>query len=151
NNLGATLFYLHRFTESEQMYLSALKEVDKSEQRNSPKSELASVLSNMAMLYRRTGRYSEAEKAQMEALSARKTVFGERSSAVAVTMTSLAETYRLEGDFDKATQYATQAVAILDRPGSLAALGDTLTILGVIYHDQGKMAEAESANVRAVE
>ncbi len=69
-------------------------------------------LSNLAGFYRNQGFYKKAEELQIQAYSLLLSIFGADNPTVASSMNELAETYHLQGRYDEAIHYHSQAFNI---------------------------------------
>jgi CHAT domain-containing protein len=104
----------------------------------------ATSLLNLGELYRRQGRYGEAEPFFKRSLAIREKVLGPGHSDIAVSLLNLAELYRAQGRYGEAEPLFKRSLAILE-----TALGpehpDTarsLNNLALLHQEQGRYIEA---------
>ena len=110
-------------------------------------------VNNLAALYQRQGRYSEAEPLYKRALEARERVLGPEHPDTLVSVNNLAALYQAQGRYSEAEPLLKRALEACER-----VLGkehpDTLTSvnnLAVLYQAQGRYGEAEPLYQRALE
>ena len=107
---------------------------------------IAVLLSEMGLLYRKAGRFADAESAYTEAIALHK-----QPLQIATTLVNIAELYRLENRLDEAETRVRQALAIQEQDGasSAAQQAETRNNLGAILaakHEYGAaIHEYESA------
>ncbi|MEM8640686.1 MAG: tetratricopeptide repeat protein [Cyanobacteria bacterium P01_G01_bin.54] len=106
---------------------------------------LATMLNNLAELYRVQGKYEQAEPLFLQALEIRKKVLGEDHSDVALSLNNLAALYYGQGKYEQAEPLFLQALEIrkkvLGEDHSDIAI--TLNNLAELYRAQGKYEQAE--------
>ncbi|MDZ8185459.1 MAG: tetratricopeptide repeat protein [Nostoc sp. ChiSLP02] len=115
--------------------------------------DLAANFSNLAGLYRATGRYSEAEPLYQQALQLRKRLLGENNPVYATSLNNLAGIYKSTGQYSKAELLYQQALELRKR-----LLGEnhidfvaSLNNLALLYDEQGRYDEAEPLYLRSLE
>ena len=103
-------------------------------------------MNNLALVYDRTGKYSEAERLYVQATQIFKESLGDQHPFYAQSLDNLAGIYRETGDYTKAEQLYRQAMAI-----RRAVLGEqhpdyatSLANLALVYDEIGDYAKAES-------
>ena len=77
--------------------------------------DLAQSLNNLALLYSRQGRYSEAEPLYKQALSMRKRLLGEQHPKVATDLNNLAALYSRQGKIAKALEFQQQGLKVQEQ------------------------------------
>jgi tetratricopeptide (TPR) repeat protein/CHAT domain-containing protein len=114
--------------------------------------DVATALSNLAVLYRRQGRYADAEPLYKRALAIREKALGPDRPEVARSLTNLAGIYDNQDRYAEAEPLYKRALAIYEK-----ALGPhhpdvatTLDDLAELYNKQGSYAEAEPLYRRAL-
>lgn len=114
---------------------------------------VATVLTNLALLYKDQGDYQRAEPYFQEALSLRERIFGPEHPEVATAASNLAELYRVQGDYTAAEPLYRRAIAICEaRLGpahSELAIG--LNNAAAMYRDRGDYTTAEPLYRRALD
>jgi tetratricopeptide (TPR) repeat protein len=147
NNLGAALYYSGKTQEVEKFYLEALAAFGK----NAP-VETAAIKSNLATLYRRTGRFEEAETLYVDVLHYREATQG-KGLAVAPVLSNLAELYLSMGRYAEAESYAKRSVDIhgRGRPTYRVPWSDSLQTLASARRAMGAQDEAEALTEQALQ
>ena len=109
-------------------------------------------LNNLAVLYKATGRYAEAEPFYSRALALRRQVLGERHPHTFHSLSNLALLYKDTGRYAEAEPLLAQALGF-----SREVLGelhpdtlDSMNNLAGLYQDTGRYAEAEPLFVQAL-
>lgn len=146
-NLGATLYLAGRLAESEAATLRALEAFGPG-----MANEMASALSNLATLYRRSGRFQDAEAFYHRAQRTVDSVHGVHSGPAGVLRHHFAELYRAWGRTDEAERHARAAVALLENAGEATRLAyiNSLLTLGIILESKGELPEAEALITRSL-
>jgi tetratricopeptide (TPR) repeat protein len=111
---------------------------------------VATMLNNLAEVYRSQGKYEDAEPLCTRALKIRETVLGPDHPDLSVTLNNLALLYYSQGKYEEAEPLYTRALKITetvlgpDHP----AIATTLNNLAWLYYSQGKYEEAEPLYTR---
>jgi tetratricopeptide (TPR) repeat protein len=117
NSLAACYQGLKKYSEAEKAYLNILK-LDSTVLKARKKS-IAATYHNLGVLYYQTKDFAKSEHMLLTALSLKKQLWGPSHTDVGLTLRTLANTYRLRGQTQKATQLKAEADAILgDEPAS---------------------------------
>ena len=112
----------------------------------------AKSVNNLAVLYRETGSYVEAEPLFLRALAVNESVLGPDNPSTAASINTLATLYKVEGLYAKAEPLYRQSLAIYEKalgpehPDTASALNS----LSDLYRSQGKYASAEALSRRAL-
>jgi tetratricopeptide (TPR) repeat protein len=111
----------------------------------------AEALHNVAIVYRRQGKYAEAEGLYKRALAISETL-GARPAKVANILYSLAFLYDNQGRYTEAEGLYKRALAIREKAlgANHPEVSATLHNLGVVYANHGRFAEAEELYKRAL-
>jgi CHAT domain-containing protein/Flp pilus assembly protein TadD len=113
----------------------------------------ATVLNNLALLYRQQGRYAEAEPLYRRSLKIRETILGKRHRDVAQSLNNLAALYDIQGRYAEAEPLYRRSLKIwearLGQNHPDVALG--LNNLAVLYQEQGKYDRAEPLYRRSLQ
>ena len=114
--------------------------------------DVAATLNALAGLYRKQGRYADAEKFHDRALAIREKALGPDHPDVAETLSDLALVFATQGRFGEAEPPNRRALAIRQR--ALGAdhplVATSLNNLALLYYRQGRYAEAEPLYARAL-
>jgi tetratricopeptide (TPR) repeat protein len=148
NDLGAAVYYLNRLPEAESLYRRSLQE-----RESAPLADVASALSNLAVLYQRTGRPGDAEDMFRQALTIRERVFGPDSPQAGLSHENLAQIYRSTARLVAAEQNARRAIDSLRAAGPAyqANLNQAMQTLGTVLRLQQKFGESELLLVRSLQ
>ncbi|MEO0970225.1 MAG: CHAT domain-containing tetratricopeptide repeat protein, partial [Cyanobacteria bacterium J06639_18] len=73
---------------------------------------VATSLNNLALLYSRQGRYTDAEPLYKQALEMRKRLLGDQHPHVATSLNNLAQLYRYQGNITKALEFRKQGLKV---------------------------------------
>ena len=149
--LGRAYWRQRRFHESEKMLTVALELVRALPEAS--RSQVASVLNSLALLYSDTQRVREAERAYDEALSLRRQLAEDDPQGlpdVAVTLNNLANLYVSAQRMREAEKAYDEALSIRRRlaeanPQALPDVAITLNNLANLYRSTQRMREAERA------
>ena len=108
--------------------------------------DVATILNNLAALYKYQGRYMEAEPLYQQSLVIDKEKLGDNHPYVATSLNNLAALYKDQGRYTEAEPLYQKSLAIIKEK-----LGDnhpdvaqSLNNLAALYKDQGRYTEAES-------
>ncbi|MFA6554771.1 MAG: tetratricopeptide repeat protein, partial [Candidatus Obscuribacterales bacterium] len=99
--------------KAEPLIIAAKSTLEKTE--GSQSHATASLLDNLATLYTRTNRLTEAEDLQRRAIVIIEKYHGHFSADTAISMNNLATTYSLEGKHDEAKRTSLEACAIAQK------------------------------------
>ena len=116
-------------------------------------SEAASVLTDIANLFRHQGRYAEAEPLYVRALGINEKVLGPEHPDTARSLNNLAELWQSQGRYAEAEPLYRRALAIREKtlgpehPNTAASFNN----LAGLWRSQGRYAEAEPPFRRALE
>jgi tetratricopeptide (TPR) repeat protein len=115
--------------------------------------DLASSLSDLALIYQSQGKYEQAEPLHMQALEMRKRLLGEEHPDVARSLNNLAALYESQGKYEKAEPLLLQALEMRKRflGEEHPEVAQSLNNLAGLYYSQGKHEQAEPLYVQALE
>lgn len=107
-------------------------------------TDLGTLLNNVALIYRRSGRGKAAEPYYLHALELYEKQLGPHHSDVAAVLNNLGVFYTNEGRFAEAEQMHRRALAIRTRahPAGHADIAQSNCNLAVVYHSRGDFQEA---------
>jgi CHAT domain-containing protein/Tfp pilus assembly protein PilF len=114
--------------------------------------DVATSLSNLALLYQKQGNFAEAEPLGERSLAIRGKAFGHDHPTVALSLNNLAELYFLQGSYAAAEPLFKRALEIYegvlgrDHPDVATPLNN----LAALYQDQGRYTDAEPLYDRAL-
>ena len=119
-------------------------------------SELGTMLNNVALIYRRTGRSKGAEPYYVRALEIYEKQLGPDHPDVASVLNNLAVFYTNERRFAEAEKTHVRALAIREKahPPTHPAVAQSKCNLAVVYHsngDYGRASELYRASIKAWE
>jgi tetratricopeptide (TPR) repeat protein len=172
NNLGAHLYETGDYAKAEPLYRQAIAEWRALDEPG----PLGVTLSNLATLYRKTGRYTEAIKTFSEAEQQIRAAHGPNSQEMVRCLVNWSDAYRVSGRLAEAEDTAARALAISENAHTLhayaaalqssgrvgeairlheraLALGETAATLNALasaYLETGRYAEAEPLASRAL-
>jgi len=145
-----TLFHQGKIREATSLAKEAVKVAEQT--FGSGHHNVATSLSNLAMLYQAQGQYAEAEPLHKQALVIREKVLGPDHPDVALSLNNLATLYKKQGRYAKAEPLYKRALVIWEK-----ALGpdhhfvvQILNNLAGLYQAQGQHAKAEPLNKRVL-
>jgi tetratricopeptide (TPR) repeat protein len=110
-------------------------------------------MANLASTYRNQGRWTEAEKLNVQVMEIRKIVLGPEHPDTLTSMANLASTYRNQGRWTEAEKLFVQAMETSKRvlgpehPDTLTSMAN----LALTYRNQGRWTEAEKLFVQVME
>ena len=109
-----------------------------------PYSELGTMLNNIALMYRKTGRQKAAEPYYQHALDLYEKQLGPDHPDVASVLNNLAVFYTNEKRYDEAEKTHLRALAIREKalPPNHSDIAQSKCNLAVVYHSQGDFARA---------
>jgi tetratricopeptide (TPR) repeat protein len=111
---------------------------------NIPHFDLGTMLNNLALIYRKTGRPKAAEPYYMQALAHYEKQLGPHHPDVAAVLNNLGVFYANEERFDEAERVHQRALAIRSRanPKAAADIAQSNCNLAVVYHSLGEHQRA---------
>lgn len=115
-----------------------------SELSDLPYSELGTMLNNIALMYRKTGRQKEAEPYYRRALDLYEKQLGPEHADVASVLNNLAVFYTNERRYDEAETTHLRALGIREKvlPPTHSDIAQSKCNLAVVYHSRGEYAKA---------
>jgi CHAT domain-containing protein/tetratricopeptide (TPR) repeat protein len=135
--------YLDRTSEAEQLYQRALVIVERTRGPTHP--DVATVLTELAVMYRGAGRFREAEAAIQRAIAIQEQARGQDHLEVAKELMNLALIYQVQERFSEAEQLYKRAIVISEHKlaGSHTYTASSLGLLANMYQQQDRFSEAE--------
>lgn len=111
---------------------------------NLPSSDLGTMLNNIALIYRKSGRQKAAEPYYLHALELYEKQLGPEHPDVASVLNNLAVFYTNERRFPEAERTHLRALAIREKisPSSHSDVAQSKCNLAVVYHSLGDYARA---------
>jgi len=108
-------------------------------------SDLGTMLNNVALIYRRSGRQKAAEPCYLNALELYEQHLGRDHPDVAAVLNNLGVFYTGEGRLEEAEQMHQRALAIRRKanPKGHPDIAQSHCNLAVVYHSRGDLARAE--------
>jgi tetratricopeptide (TPR) repeat protein len=124
-----------QYARAEQLLTRAAKKAEELGPQEKGRS-----LNNLAELYRRQGRATEAERYFTQALSVKESELGEDHPDVATSLNNLAQLYVAQGRDFEAAPLLERSLAIQEKAldAEHPVLGRTLTLLGEVYRHLGR-------------
>jgi CHAT domain-containing protein/tetratricopeptide (TPR) repeat protein len=148
NDLGLSYHSQHRDKDAEQAYRSALSICEKHPDQP---LEMASPLSNLAIICKLQKRYAEAEQYSKQTLAIAAEKVGTDTPFYALRLNNLGGLEEAEGHLAEAEQYYKQALSIREKklPPDHPELISNIRYLASLYDREGRYSEAESFYLRA--
>lgn len=152
NNLGGLYVATAKFEMAERNFLKAIKiwEVMPGEVNKYTRG-----LINLGDLYRRQGKFTDAEPLLRKALQVRESSKGVSDQAVVEALSSYGGLFFVQGQHDKALPHWEKALRITDKPAAPAnmriLLAQSLNNLGALYRRMGRLEESHALLKRAYE
>ncbi len=112
NDAGVEAYEQARYAEAEELYLAALEEAEKFGEQD---PRLATVLNNLAALYRLQGKYTAAEPLHRRALAIWEHTLGPEHPDVATRLHNLASFYDAQGKYAEAEPLYQRSLAIWEK------------------------------------
>jgi len=134
---------------AERLYKSALREAE--QHFNTDPILVSKILSNLASLYRRQGRYTESEPLSIRALAIAEASSGADAAGIVAGAVGLGSLRMQQERFDEAEELFERALAVLEEYPSLRPIflpvvfGD----LGILYSRKGEYRRARRYRERA--
>jgi tetratricopeptide (TPR) repeat protein len=150
-NLAGYYLYEHaQYSEAKPIYQRALIICETALEPDHPIT--ASVLNNMALLYKAQGKYEQAEPLYQRALATGENVLGTHHPDTAAILNNLAMLYNIQGKYEQAEPLLQHALAICEEVSGPYHLStaNCLNNLGGFYKSQGKYEQAELPYQRAL-
>ncbi|MBU0488991.1 MAG: CHAT domain-containing protein [Bacteroidetes bacterium] len=115
-------------------------------------SSYATAINNLGIMYKKTGRFSDAEPYYREALSIKKNIYGEKHSAYLRTLNDLASLCDDLGQYAESEELFKKLIALKKETSGDedAAFAIYLTNFGALYNDMGNYAAAEPLFLLAI-
>jgi tetratricopeptide (TPR) repeat protein len=109
-----------------------------------PYSEIGTMLNNVALILRKSGRQNAAEPCYLRALEIYEKQLGPDHADVASVLNNLAVYYTNQRRYTEAEKIHLRALAIRQKlqPPSLADIAQSQCNLAVVYHSRGEFAKA---------
>ncbi len=121
--------------------------------RDLPYSDFGTMLNNVALLYRKSGRQKEAEPYYLHALELYQKQLGPEHEDVASVLNNLAVFYTNERRYAEAEQTHRRALAIREKihPASHPDIAQSKCNLAVVFHSRGEYAQASELYQESLE
>jgi len=150
NQIGITNANSGCLAEAESAYQEALA-IQKQE-LGPEHPAVASILNNLAALYRAQRRLADAESLYQKSLAIFEKALGPEDRQVATVLNNMGELYSSQSRFLKAEPLYQRALAILEKAlgPRHPELGSSLNNLGVVYLKLGYLEKAEALHRRAM-
>ncbi len=148
NDTGMALYNAGKYAEAETLIKKNLEILEK----GGNYTEVATSLSNLALLYYAQGKYEQAEPLYNRSLAIDEKALGKDHLNVASDLNNLAELYRTQGRYQEAEPLYSRSLGIReknlgkDHPEVAASLNN----LAGLYDNQGKYAKAEPLYQRSL-
>ena len=139
-----------RYAEAERF---ARKALELGEQEFGPEHPTtATLLNNLASLYRAQGRYADAEPLLKRALAIKEKALGPEHPTAAIFLNNLALLYQAQGRYADVEPLLKRALAIWEKAlgPDHPDVGESLNNLALLYDAQGRHADAEPLYKRAL-
>jgi tetratricopeptide (TPR) repeat protein len=148
NNLAAHYFEVGKYTEAEPMYRKAIEQWRGLGQAG----QLGITYSNLATLYRKTGRYKLAIETFAEAERPIREAFGPQSPEMVSYLVNLTEAYRASNRLDDAESSAATALALSEKifPNNDVRVSLCLQAYALVLHGRGRTSQATPLLERAL-
>jgi len=111
----------------------------------------AGLLNQLGVLYRKLGRFGEAEPLLKQALAARERVYGAGHMEAAIVMNNLGDLYSIQQRYKEAEKMLTESSGICKKlSGASPRCANIINNLASVEQHTGRLAEAESHYKEAV-
>jgi len=143
NTIGEVYRALGQYDKAEQMHRSARA----AQSRPGVHAEVATSISDLALVLRDQGKFAEAELLQRQVLVLRRQALGPEHPEVAMALNNLALVLRSENKFSEAESLHREALAMQRKLSGDAspAVATSLNNLALTLRDEGKFTQAEDA------
>jgi tetratricopeptide (TPR) repeat protein len=141
NGLAATLFARARFGEAAETFARALEGQRLALGDSHP--DTIRLKNNLAAAYLELGRYLEAEELQREVVEERTRVLGGEHPMTTLSRNNLGITLLFLGRYAEAEQTLRETLTLRSAAGSTAGRLHTQSFLARLYHETGRLEEAE--------
>lgn len=153
--LAALLQAKRSYEAAEPLYIETLamrRRLLREENRDDDR-EVATVLNNLGLLLRTTGRYSEAQPVLRESLKLHRKILGNEHPEVATSLNNLALNLHLMMDLESAEPLYREALSIRRRVfgEENTRVASTLNNLAALLHLKGDLEDAESLHRQALD
>jgi serine/threonine protein kinase/Tfp pilus assembly protein PilF len=141
NTIGEVYRALGQLNKAEEMHRDART----LQGRGAKRADVATSLSDLALVLRDQGKLTDAEALQREALELRRKLFGNEHADVALSLNNLALVLRSEGKLAESEKLHREALAMQKKilGSEHLAVATSLNNLGLVLRDEGNLEEAE--------
>ena len=142
NTLGEVYRALGQLNKAEELHRDARS----LQGSGGSRADVATSLSDLALVLRDQGKYAEAEALQREALELRRKLYGNEHPEVALAQNSLALMLRSEGKLAESEKIHRETLAMQTKMfgHEHLAVATSLNNLALALRDEGRLAEAEA-------
>ena len=132
NHVGLALFYLGNYSEALKHYRCAIDLLKKIE---NCQVELSEIYNNLALVYRRDAKYTDAINTYFQCLAIQKDLYTDENNSIAETYNNIAVAYYWNNEYEHALNWHFKAKRIRERllPNEHYDLAETYNNIGVVY------------------
>ena len=129
---GLEYFYLGDYSKALEYCTNSVKKLKNIEDCQ---EELIEAYNNLALIYRRKAKYTEAINIYLQSLKIKKDLYESENSSIATTYNNIAVAYYWNEKYEKALEWHFKAKEIRERllPKKHPDLGETYNNMGVVY------------------
>lgn len=141
NHIGLAFFYLGNYSEALKHYRHAidiLKKIGNCEE------ELLEIYNNLALVYRRNAKYTDAINTYFQCLDIKKRLYENENNSIAETYNNIAVAYYWNKEYEQALDWHFKAKRIREQllPNEHPDLAETYNNIGVVYFELSNYSEA---------
>lgn len=141
NYIGLAFFYLGNYSDASKHYSQAIDIFNKI---GNCREGLLEVYNNLALVYRRNAKYTQAINTYLRCLDIKKHLYENESNSIAETYNNIAVAYYWNKEYELALDWHFKAKRIREQllPSEHPDLAETYNNIGVVYFELSNYSEA---------